>query len=112
MHDADSLTSGSPKPRILVVEDDASLCRSLRRLLSDEYIVDTAGNGREALTAVLQAPPLLVVADIIMPELGGIGLLKALRSVRRTQMIPVLLVSGVQLSPSLEWRMVPPAPTA
>ena len=97
MHDADSLTSGSPKPRILVVEDDASLCRSLRRLLSDEYTVDTASDGREALTAVLQAPPVLVVADIIMPELGGIGLLKALRSVRRTQMIPVLLVSGVAL---------------
>lgn len=97
MHDADSLTSGSPKPRILVVEDDVSLCRSLRRLLSDEYTVDTASNGREALTAVLQSPPLLVVADIIMPELGGIGLLKALRSVRRTQMIPVLLVSGVAL---------------
>jgi PAS domain S-box-containing protein len=97
MHDADSLTSGSAKPRILVVEDDVSLCRSLRRLLSDEYTVETASNGREALNAVLQAPPLLVVTDIIMPELGGIGLLKALRSVRRTQMIPVLLVSGVAL---------------
>jgi PAS domain S-box-containing protein len=97
MHEADSLTSGSPKPRILVVEDDASLCRSLRRLLSDEYLVETASNGREALTAVLQAPPLLVMADIMMPELGGIGLLKALRGVRRTQMIPVLLVSGVAL---------------
>lgn len=94
MHEADSLTSGSPKPRILVVEDDVSLCRSLRRLLSDEYTVETASNGREALTAVLQAPPLLVVTDIIMPELDGIGLLKALRSVRRTQMIPVLLISG------------------
>ena len=94
MHDADSLTPGSPKPRILVVEDDVSLCRSLRRLLSDEYTVDTASNGREALSAVLQAPPLLVVTDIIMPELDGIGLLKALRSVRRTQMIPVLLISG------------------
>ena len=97
MHDADSLTSGSPKPRILVVEDDASLCRSLRRLLSDEYLVETASNGREALAAVLQAPPLLVMADIMMPELGGIGLLRALRGVRRTQMIPVLLVSGVAL---------------
>jgi PAS domain S-box-containing protein len=94
MHDADSRTSGSPKPRILVVEDDVSLCRSLRRLLSDEYTVETASNGREALSAVLQAPPLLVVTDIIMPELDGIGLLKALRSVRRTQMIPVLLISG------------------
>ena len=94
MHDADSLTPGSPKPRILVVEDDVSLCRSLRRLLSDEYTVETASNGREALSAVLKAPPLPVVTDSIMPELDGIGLLKALRSTRRTQMIPVLLISG------------------
>ena len=94
MHDADSLTLGSEKPRILVVEDDLSLCRALRRLLSDEYTVETASNGREALSAVLKAPPLLVVTDIIMPELDGIGLLKALRSTRRTQMIPVLLISG------------------
>jgi PAS domain S-box-containing protein len=94
MHDADSLTRDPAKPRILVVEDDLSLCRSLRRLLSDEYTVETAGNGREALSAVLKAPPLLVVTDIIMPELDGIGLLKALRSTRRTQMIPVLLISG------------------
>ena len=95
MHDADSLTSsGSGKPRILVVEDDVSLCRSLGRLLSDEYTVDTASNGREALSAVLKARPLLVVTDIVMPELDGIGLLKVLRSTRRTQMIPVLLISG------------------
>ena len=94
MHDADCLTSGSPKPRILIVEDDVLLCRSLRRLLSDEYTVETASNGREALSVVLQAPPLLVVTDIIMPELDGIGLLKALRSTPRTQMIPVLLISG------------------
>lgn len=94
MHDADSLTPGPAKPRILVVEDDLSLCRSLRRLLADEYTVETASNGREALSAVLKAPPLLVVTDIIMPELDGIGLLKALRSTRRTQMIPVLLISG------------------
>jgi PAS domain S-box-containing protein len=94
MHDADCLTSGSPKPRILIVEDDVLLCKSLRRLLSDEYTVETASNGREALSAVLQAPPLLVVTDIIMPELDGIGLLKALRSTPRTQMIPVLLISG------------------
>jgi PAS domain S-box-containing protein len=56
--------------------------------------VDTAGNGREALESVIRASPALVVTDIVMPDFDGIELLKALRSTQRTQMIPVLLISG------------------
>jgi PAS domain S-box-containing protein len=88
------LTSMSPKPRILLVEDEALLRGHLARVLSDDYIVDTAGNGKEALESVLCAPPALVVTDIVMPDLDGIELLKALRSRQHTQMIPVLLISG------------------
>jgi PAS domain S-box-containing protein len=82
------------KPRILLVEDEGTLREHLARSLSDEYLVDTAANGQEALRSVLQATPELVVTDIVMPDLDGIELLKALRSTRRTQMIPVLLISG------------------
>jgi PAS domain S-box-containing protein len=82
------------KPRILLVEDEQTLREHLARALSDEYIVDTAGNGHEALRAVLNDVPELVVTDIVMPVLDGIELLKALRSTRRTKMIPVLLISG------------------
>jgi len=62
--------------------------------LADEYVVDTAANGREALTAVMRALPTLIVTDIVMPDIDGIELLKTLRSARRTQTIPVLLISG------------------
>jgi PAS domain S-box-containing protein len=94
MHDGDTLTSIPPKPRILLVEDEILLRGHLARVLSDEYIVDTAGNGREALEAVMRASPALVVTDIVMPDFDGIELLKALRSTQYTQMIPVLLISG------------------
>ncbi len=94
MSDLDFPTSSLAKPRILLVEDEATLREHLARTLSDEYVVETAGNGREALRAVLKNPPLLVVTDIVMPDIDGIELLKALRSTLRTQMIPVLLVSG------------------
>lgn len=82
------------KPRILLVEDEAILREHLAAQLSDEYVVDTAANGREALRAVLRELPAMIVTDIVMPEIDGIELLKALRSTRRTQMIPVLLISG------------------
>jgi PAS domain S-box-containing protein len=94
MHDRETLISDLSKPRILLVEDDATLREHLASRLSDEYVVDTAANGREALAAVIRSPPLLIVTDIVMPDIDGIELLKALRSTRRTQTIPVLLISG------------------
>src|SRR3981081_1806932 len=94
MHDGAVITSMPPKPRILLVEDETLVRGHLARVLSDEYIVDTAGNGREALESVMRASPAVVVTDIVMPDFDGIELLKALRSTQRTQMIPVLLISG------------------
>jgi PAS domain S-box-containing protein len=94
MHDGGVITSIPPKSRILLVEDETLVRGHLARVLSDEYIVDTAGNGREALESVMRASPALVVTDIVMPDVDGIELLKALRSTQRTQMIPVLLISG------------------
>lgn len=82
------------KPRILLVEDEPLLCGRLAQLLSDEYLVETAPNGREALSAIMRTLPALVLTDIVMPGVDGIELLKALRSTRRTQGVPVLLISG------------------
>ncbi len=84
----------STRPRILFVEDEPMLRAHLAEALSEEYCVDTAGSGREALTVVLRAKPDIVVTDIVMPEMDGVELLKTLRSVPSTQSIPVLLLSG------------------
>jgi signal transduction histidine kinase len=94
MQDGEIPTVVSQKPRILLVEDEIFVRGHLARVLSDEYIVETAGNGREALESVTRSPPALVVTDIVMPDLNGIGLLKALRNTESTRMIPVLLISG------------------
>jgi PAS domain S-box-containing protein len=86
--------SALTKPRILFVEDEPMLRAHLAQALSEDYWVDTAGTGKEALTVVLRAKPDLVVTDIVMPEMDGVELLKTLRSVPSTQAIPVLLLSG------------------
>ena len=82
------------KPRILFVEDEPTLRIHVSERLSDEYYVDTAGNGMEALTAVLRAKPDIIVTDIVMPGMDGVELVKTLRSAPSTQSIPVLLISG------------------
>ena len=97
MHNGELPPPAPSKPRILLVEDEAVLRGHLARVLSDEYIVDTAGNGQEALECVMRSPPVLVVTDIVMPTIGGIELLKALRSQEQTRMIPVLLISGLAI---------------
>ena len=84
----------APKPRLLFVEDEVTLREHLAQRLSDEYLVDTAGNGNEALLAVLRAKPALVVTDIVMPDMDGVELLKTLRHAPGTRAIPVLLISG------------------
>ncbi len=82
------------KPRILFVEDEVTVRDHLAQKLADDYIVDTADNGNEALLAVIRAKPALVVTDIVMPDMDGVELLKTLRDSPGTRAIPVLLISG------------------
>ncbi len=87
-------TPDIPKPRILFVEDESTLREYLAQRLSDQYVVDTAGTGTEALLAIVRKPPVLVVTDIVMPDMDGLELLRTLRQTPGTGQIPVLLISG------------------
>ncbi len=91
----EGLASAAARPRILFVEDEAVLREHLAQVLSADYYVDTAGSGTEALRAVMNAKPDLIVTDIVMPEMDGVELLKTLRAQPNTQHIPVLLISGL-----------------
>ncbi|HSS03429.1 MAG TPA: ATP-binding protein [Kofleriaceae bacterium] len=84
-------------PSIIWADDNADMREYVLRLLSDQFAVLPVANGLQALRAVherLPELPDLVLSDVMMPELDGFGLLAALRSDPRTQMIPVVLVSA------------------
>jgi len=60
---------------ILIVDDETVLIDMLARLFDDEgYRVVTAHNGREALTSLTTWRPDVVLTDIVMPDLDGVGL--------------------------------------
>lgn len=82
------------RPRILLVDDDETLARHLAETLSDEYVVDVAADGEEALKAVLRGRPELIVTDLVMPRLDGVELVKYLRNTPSTAAIPILMISG------------------
>ena len=66
----------------------------VKRLLADRYEVETVADGASALNAARERVPDLVLADIMMPGLDGVELLRALRADSHTGEIPVILLSA------------------
>lgn len=83
--------------RVLVVDDDPEIVRLLKRGLSYEnYTVDTAADGNQALAAARDNPPDLVILDVMMPGMNGV---EVTRRLRQASSVPILLLtakSGVQ----------------
>ncbi|MBF2048530.1 MAG: PAS domain-containing protein [Elainella sp. C42_A2020_010] len=80
--------------RILLANDNADMRDYLRRLLGQQYQVETVADGVAALTAIRQQRPDLVLTDVMMPEMGGFELLRSLRADPTTQDIPIILLSA------------------
>lgn len=79
---------------VLVVEDDYNIRDLLLDILSSKYTVLTANDGLEALRILQQNLPDLVLCDIVMPELDGLGLIDKIRSDERTAHLPIVSVSA------------------
>lgn len=79
--------------RVLIIDDDEVFRAYIQELLEiSGYDVVSAANGREGIEAVEEAPPDLVITDLVMPEVEG---LEVIRSLRRTNKdLPVIAVSG------------------
>ena len=84
----------SPRPRILLADDNADMREYVRRLLAEQYDVTAVADGREALDTARREPPDLVLTDVMMPGLDGFGLLRALRADPRTAELLVVLLSA------------------
>ena len=79
--------------RILVVDDDESSCHGLALLLrSERFVVETAGNGEQALSAALRVRPDVVLTDLMMPGMGGVELCARLRA--SDPDLPVIVTTG------------------
>ncbi|MFH1725230.1 MAG: response regulator [Elusimicrobiota bacterium] len=83
------------RARILVVDDDDATRAVLSSFLKAEgYDVSLAEDGRRALEMIRRDPRDLVLLDILMPELGGIGFLKAAKTIHPD--LPVIMVTGIK----------------
>jgi len=91
------MPSSTPKTTtsssVLVAEDDPHLRDSLARVLAYEgYRVRLAADGAEALASVLEAPPDVIVLDVMMPNVDGLTACRRLRE--RGDRTPVLMLTA------------------
>jgi DNA-binding response OmpR family regulator len=81
--------------RILVVEDDAGTQTLLRKQLSAKgFEVTVAVNGLDGLMRLEQSLPDLIICDMNMPELDGIGFVRAIKAKSETRNIPVIFLTA------------------
>jgi DNA-binding response OmpR family regulator len=84
---------------ILFVEDDAVVLTTYRNLLQREgFRIESAQDGLEALKALSQATPDLVVLDLMLPKFDGADVLKFIRADPRLKMVPIIIFSNVQIT--------------
>jgi CheY-like chemotaxis protein len=82
--------------RILVVDDQPYMLKlAVRALEDDQYTVSTAISGPEALRKIDEHMPDLVILDYKMAGMDGLAVVKTLRATPATQLLPVLMLTGM-----------------
>lgn len=80
--------------KILVVEDNEELLALMLQVLSKNYHVFTAKNGKQAMNIILKEKLDLVVSDVMMPIMDGIELTKQLKANKSFWQLPIILLSA------------------
>ena len=80
---------------VLVVDDSRTIRFALKKMLvQGGYEVLEAENGREAIELARAHSPVLIIMDIVMPELNGFQATRRMRKMEETRDIPIVIMSG------------------
>ena len=82
------------KKKILIADDEVVIRRLVRMSLGKDYIILEASDGEEAVNIARAERPDLVLMDIMMPRLDGIGACNVIKSDSSTRGIPVIMVTA------------------
>ncbi len=95
IHDEEDVKEKQSKSEtILIVEDNKEVTEYLSEQFSKKYHIHTAGNGIEALEILKNEEVDLILTDVMMPEMDGIKLTKAIKQNIKTCHIPVIILSA------------------
>jgi DNA-binding response OmpR family regulator len=89
-----TIDAASIRDVIVVADDNADMRQYLRHLLGGRYEVHAASDGAQALDVARRVRPSLLLADVMMPQLDGFGLLRAVRDDAAIASMPIVLLSA------------------
>lgn len=81
-----------PFKKILVVDDERNNLRLIKTILSKEYQLMFSLSGLDAIEIAKKEKPALILLDIMMPEMDGYQVCKALKACDETKLIPIIFV--------------------
>ena len=83
--------------KILIVEDDPLMLRMYQKIFTlEQYEVEVATNGEEALEKVHAGKPTIILLDIMMPKMNGLEVLSQLKADPQTQGIKIIMLTNVE----------------
>jgi DNA-binding response OmpR family regulator len=87
----------APRPKVLVVEDDAALRKVLElRLMLEGFDVAVAEDGQAGLDVLAGAQPDVAITDLMMPRVDGSGFCRGARSTQGFERLPIILLTAHQ----------------
>lgn len=81
-------------PKVLIVEDNASIAELISETLSEKYNCAIAGNGRSGLAMASSFNPDLVIADQMMPAMSGLDMVRRMKENPRLSTVPVIMLTA------------------
>ncbi len=85
------------KPLLLIIDDNSDIRKMIRELLSPDYRIIEAPNGKEGIRLASKYVPDLIICDVMMPVMDGMECCKRIKNEITTSHIPVLMLTACSL---------------
>ena len=92
---AEHLHVETAKPKVLIVDDTATVIKILKETLESDFEICSAANGGDGLTMASSHPPDLILLDIKLPDLNGHKFCETLKNDPVTKKIPVIFITSM-----------------
>lgn len=94
VQDETDMPSSTKKASVMVVDDNKSMVKFLKKLLGRQFRVLTADDGTSAISMLRQNPVDLVISDVMMSDIDGISLCRVIKNHEEFKHIPVILLTA------------------
>ncbi len=92
--DIEPVEDGAGKPLLLVIDDNEDIRKMIKELLSADYRIIEASNGKDGIRLASRYVPDLIICDVMMPVMDGLECCRRIKEEVTTSHIPVLMLTA------------------